>query len=196
MLNPKGRLPDGEFLSRFVSDYEVLERLGWKKGQIIRALCGTDYVRDWVMTPPWLEAVDRLPKGAKWSDGMRYGHKGGKKSASETYTLLAWDGDMYFRDLLNHMMAGHWKDADGNYIPNWEVPVTDGASAGYVTRTDHTICVVRGFRKLSSTEVVMGLRRGGMASPVLATAIKEAWRRNGGRIWPGECYGLREISEG
>lgn len=172
MVNPEC-LRGYEFTKKYVQDYDNLISIGYSKNEAIRALATLQYVQDFAKTPDWLECTKKLPKGYKWSDGTKYGIKHGKKNDAESYKFLMVGEDLYIQNLLNHKYA-KVKQADN---------VDDGAEyekMRILRRIDKRICIIRDWKKLKATDVIMGLND--IMNCFLEDCIVRFWHENGGRL--------------
>lgn len=129
--------------------------------------------------PEWLDEVPKLPKGFKWSDGRKFVYKGGKqrRTKAETHVFLPIGNDLYIKDLLNHTCAYGYLDDNGKAVFKQD-DLTKELVCFHLT--DRTICVIRNWKSLFASEVIMGLDE--IMTPFLKTAILTMWKDYGVKL--------------
>ena len=98
---------DEIFINRLVGDIEKLQQAGFNINTIKKMIGQLDYVRFWSKWPRCAFPVDKLPKGCKWSDGVKY-HQSAvrRKGNSETYIFLIVSDDLYIKRGGNAWLVG------------------------------------------------------------------------------------------
>lgn len=167
MVNPEC-LKGYEFLNIFILDYENLMSIGFSDLQIKKMLGGLGYVKDFVDTPDWLECVNKIPKGYKWSDGTKFHLKSGKKNEPETYVFLMVEDDLYIKGLLDNF---EWVDnSETNEFGNPRL----------INVRDKRICLIRNWKSLKSHKVVYALDA--IMTSFLESSFYKFWNDNGGKM--------------
>lgn len=150
---------DEIFFEQLTNDINKLYNAGLTLDEIKTVLGCKNYVKFWAAWPSFAYPADKLPKGYKWSDGIKYKFDYGRKQRgqSTTYTFLDAGDDLYIR-------YGNGK------------PLMPGLSI-----YDNTSVKIIGFRKLTAVEVYTGLRRYPYPSP-LYDCVLRFWHDNGLRL--------------
>ena len=152
---------DEIFLNRLAEDIGKLQDAGFDNKDIPKMLGRLSYVRFWVGWPRWAFPVDKLPKGYKWSDGVKYSKKGGKREAAETYVFLPIGADLYI------------KRGNG-----------DCGMPGINIKEKTTFLQIINFRDLTANEFLQGIDY----SPFFRSSALYFWKQNGLPLgWAEPC---------
>ena len=79
---------------RLDEDITKLREAGYDDAEIKKMIGTFKYVKFYSANPSWLFPVDKLPKGAKWSDGTKYTSTRTRKK----YTFLPIGDDLYIKE--------------------------------------------------------------------------------------------------
>ena len=103
---------DEIFINQLAEDIGKLQQAGFDNNTIKKMLGQLKYVRFWSKWPSCAFPVDKLPKGYKWSDGVKY-HQDAvrRKGDSITYIFLIASDDLYIKRGGNAWLVGT-KDSD------------------------------------------------------------------------------------
>lgn len=144
---------DEIFVNRLADDIGKLQQAGFDDKDIPKMLCTLSYVRFWVHWPTWAFPADKLPKGYKWADGLKFRMNGGKRMIGESYTFLPAGDDLYIK--------GKPLDLVGTNIH------------------DKAFLRIIDFRMLTAIEFLEGIEGG---TPFFCNCVMKFWKENGGRI--------------
>lgn len=149
------------FMNRLAEDIGKLQQVGFSDNDIKKMLGRLDYVRFWSQWPSWAFPVARLPKGCKWSEGVKYHRKAGSRSSAETYVFLPVGNDLYV------------KSGNG-------APMMPGLNIH-----DKTFLRIINFRSLTANEFLQKID----GSPFFHDCVLEIWRENGLPLgWIKSCF--------
>lgn len=154
---------DEIFVNRLAEDIGKLQDAGFDNKDIPKMLGRLSYVRFWVGWPRWAFPVDKLPKGYKWSDGIKYKKKKfGMRDDAETYVFLPIGADLYI------------KRGNG-----------DCGMPGINIREKVTFLQIINFRDLTANEFLQGIDY----SPFFRSSALYFWRQNGLPLgWAEPCF--------
>lgn len=141
---------DEIFINRLAEDIGKLQQVGFDDRDVKKMLGRLDYVRFWTAWPTWAFPADKLPKGCKWSDGVKYRWRAGKKSVAETYTFLPAGNDLYI------------KSGNG-------APLMPGLNI-----REKTFLRIVNFRSLTANEFLQKID----CSPFFHDCVLEFWKEN------------------
>lgn len=179
MLNPRC-LKGADFWNKWTEDYIKLEELGFTKNQILHMLGSLQYVHDYCDTPSFIDFQEKLPKGYKWNDGVKYGFKGNekKKYDGETYVLLPIGEDLYIRGIH---IPFEIKNVVQRFGENWkENPEFKNEYMVAYKECKRWATIIRNFRNYTAVYVITEMMD--HISPFLHNCIMNFWKENGLRI--------------
>ncbi len=145
---------DEIFMNRLAEDIGKLQQVGFDDRDIKKMLGRLDYIRFWIAWPAWAFPADRLPKGCKWSEGVKYHRKAGSRSSAETYVFLPVGNDLYI------------KSGNG-------APLMPGLNI-----REKTFLRIVNFRSLTANEFLQWID----SSPFFHDCILKIWRENSLRL--------------
>lgn len=165
MINPDC-LRGTEFINKFVPMLQGIIDLGFSKKQAIAMLSTQQYVQDFVDTPDWFVSAPKLPKGYKWSDGIKYHKAPSKKGDTETYVFLIVEDDIYIKGFYSKW--DFWAHDENDELKLYKAPKSLRSK----------ICVIKNWKKLNANNVNYKLDM----TPFFSSSLLDFYKKNGGEI--------------